>query len=193
MRYFKYIDIDNYQAVAHNSRAFVSEIYSKQIRDQKSIFQQIPWKIYLKYCPEILTAFSKYDLEPTSAFIYLIYNQAQAPLHIDTLSNTSNKCRVNIPIFNCEYSRTEFYTYKDRDLLLNTIWNQRAYGGYIELDETDVNVEKVDEVVVDRPTILRVQEIHRVLVDNINIPRTVLSFRTIKDPVYLLEEEDANC
>ena len=55
-------------------------------------------------------------------------------------------------------------------------------------DQPDVFLPRAGEV-----TERRVQEPHRVIINNNYLPRTVLTLFTEKDPVYLLEEEDATC
>ena len=72
-------------------------------------------------------------------------------------------------------------------------YQDNGLNGYLRYMDEDPNLVKVDEVVVDRPTIMRVQQPHRVIIDNNYVPRVVLTFFTRKDPVYLLEEEDATC
>lgn len=194
MKYYKYIDIDNCQAVIDNSRRFVAETYAAILENKMSIFRQINWKKYISYCPEIMTAFSKYDLEPHSGFIYILYHQAMAPIHVDFIHHKRNLCRINIPVFNCEYSRTAYYKNRQIKYIGDTEplrhFVDPGICSYIKYDEDDVSIEKVDEVVVDRPTILRVQEPHRVIIDKNHLPRVVLTLRTHKDPVYLLEEEE---
>jgi hypothetical protein len=194
MRYFKHIDLDNYQLILENSRRFVSDEYGTYLNNKKSLFQQISWKTYLNHCPEILTSFSKYELQPIGGFIYIIFTQDIAPLHIDYI-NKFNKCRINIPIYNCEHSHTEYYRIIDTfSKNTNSFYKNTETCRYIKYDENDPNLEKVDEVVVDRPTVMRVQEPHRVIINSDYVPRVVLTFRTNKDPVYLLEEvEDAIC
>lgn len=195
MRYFKHIDIDNYQKVLDNSTRFVSENY---LTSQSSSFQQFDWTTYVSYCPEILTAFSKYDLEPYAGFVYIIYNQDESPLHTDYVSDVHNKCRINIPIFNCEFSRTFYYRKttealeQERVVQKNSMFDavtKTKFINYIKYKEDDPSLEKVDEVVVDRPTIMRVQEPHRVMIDSNHVPRVVLTIHTRKDPAYLLDDD----
>lgn len=197
MRYFKYIDIDNYQTIKEKSIKFVSDRYPN---NGQSSFRQFDWNTYVEYCPEILIAFTKYDLIPYTGYIYSIYDQDSSPLHLDYISDIHNKCRINIPIFNCEYSKTFYYRKLINNLEVDRVIQQdimtdpnnksnSKFINYIKFDENDPMLEKVDEVVVDRPTIIRVQEPHRVMVDSNHIPRVVLTIHTYKDPVYLLEDE----
>ena len=193
MRYFKYIDINNCQTVLKKSRDFVSEVYAIQIEKQESLFQAFNWKSYISYCPEILTAFSKYDLEPFGGFIYILFTQSKAPIHVDVISKRVNQCRINIPIFNCEYSRTFYYSKIDGiSPTEGPVFYETNTGivssRYIRYQDNDPTLQKVDEVVLNKPTVMRVQEPHRVIIDPIQVPRVALTIRTRKDPVYLLEE-----
>ena len=192
MNYFKYININEYKLVLEKSRKFVLETYNTYLEKHESLFQLINWKSYVNYCPEILTAFSDYKLEPVTGYIYIIFDQKLAPIHIDYISNFVNKCRINIPIFNCEHSKTLFYRKINNAGVVTPqmvkINKGLSSSSYIRYDENDSALEKVDEVIVDKPTILRVQEPHRVIIDHTHIPRVVLTIQTRKDPVYLLEE-----
>ena len=197
MRYFKYIAIDNYQIIREKSVKFFLKNYSS-IRT--SVFQQFDWTEYVKHCPEILTAFSRYDLEPYTGFIYIIYKQEESPLHTDYVNSAYNKCRINIPVINCEFSKTFFYKKVSSALAQERIMQNDIMTDpdnesnskpidYIKYDENDFSLEKVDEVVVDRPTVMRVQEPHRVMIDSNHVPRVVLTIHTRKDPVYLLNDD----
>ena len=122
----------------------------------------------------------------------IFFNQAKAPPHIDYINKKRNQCRINIPVFNCEHSVTEYYNYTGT-MEQGITYQDNGLNGYLRYMDEDPNLVKVDEVVVDRPTIMRVQQPHRVIIDNNYVPRVVLTFFTRKDPVYLLEEEDATC
>lgn len=191
MRYFKYIDIDNYQSIIEKSRKFVLEKY---LSSQKSTFSILDWITYIKYCPEILTAFSKHGLIPYSGYIYSIFDKYSAPIHVDVINKKRPyKCRINIPIYNCEHSRTFYYRQINNPKVLEKFsphFHNAGFTSYIKYEDDDPTLEKVDEVVVDRPTIMRVQEPHRVVIDQNYLPRVVLTFRMNIDPVYLLEEEE---
>lgn len=197
MRYFKYIDIDNYPHIKEKSIKFVEDVFLTQ---RRSMFQQFNWENYLEYCPEIMEAFTRYDLVPYTGFVYIIYKQEDSPLHIDYISKIHNKCRINLPLVNCEFSKTIYYKTPLTDFNAervvqgdvmtdpNNEENSKLIN-YLKFNEDDPGLSKVDEVVVDKPTIMRVQEAHRVMIDSTKVPRVVLTIHTYKDPVYLLEDE----
>jgi hypothetical protein len=197
VKYYKHIEIDNYQTIRENSVRFVLDKYLVKTH---SSFRQFDWNLYVQYCPEIVPALAKYDLVPYGGFVYTINSQDSSPLHIDYISDIYNKCRINIPIFNCEHSKTFYYKKIDKDVQGTSVTQSDImfYSkesdtktiSYMKFDPNDPGLEKVDEMIVDRPTVIRVQEPHRVMIDSNHVPRVVLTIHTYKDPVYLLEDEN---
>jgi len=93
-------------------------------------------------------------------------------------------CRINIPVLNCEGSITEFYT--GGKYVPHTANNNGEFSFLIIEDFS--SAIKVAEVEILKPTVLRIQEPHRV-VPNLNIlPRITLSLVMNKDPVFLLDQ-----
>jgi len=193
MIYYKHIELKNYDTILEKSKKYITDNF---LTKKSSGFSALDWADYLAQCPEILTAFDEYGWTPCAGFVYVIYKQSDAPLHFDYVSDIYNKCRINIPIFNCEYSTT-FY-YKNKGSAPNQIITPKFFyspelGGqrsisYHKFDNDDPNLIKVDEVIVDKPTIMRVQEPHRVFINETKVPRVVITLHTNIDSVTLLDK-----
>ena len=153
----------------------------------KGGFRFINWAEYTVYCPQILTAFSMYDLTPVLGFFLVTFTQRDSPLHIDYISSIiSNEwplCRINIPVLNCEGSITEFYT--GGKYVPHTANNNGEFS-FLKIEDFSL-VTKVAEVEILKPTVLRIQEPHRVVPNLNTIPRITLSLVMNKDPVFLLD------
>lgn len=187
MRYFKKITIKNYNTIVQKSKRYVLGKLNYSSVEMVN-FQKLVWTDYLTACPEILKAFSSYDLTPVNVSVYSLAVLKECPLHIDYISDKHHKCRINIPLLNCEHSKTYYYKFVKDKYSREPLYQPNGFS-YIKLKVDDPALEKVDYVVVDRPTIIRVQEPHRVVINENYVPRVVLTFDFDKDPVYLLEDE----
>lgn len=100
--------------------------------------------------------------------------------------NPSETCswpfvRINLPILNCENTKTVFYTATKWEPV--TVTQPTVYA-YHKIE----NLKIADSVEVIRPTALRTQEIHNVISFNKNKPRVTLTCYFDPDPVHLLED-----
>lgn len=176
MIYYKQIDIDSFDIIQTKTLEFINS------RGQPKIgFSVLPMKEYTEYCPEILTAFSRYNIKPVSCALYTTTEQEQSRVHVDYILDNMPQCRINIPILNCEGSRTEFYTGGEYD-----VYTQPNGIPYLEIKKDSV-ATKVDEVEITVPTIIRVQKPHRVNSNLVRVPRICMTVRCDVDPVFLLE------
>ena len=174
MIYHKYIEIDNLEKVQENSLAYVLSL--GKLSTGLSILN---WADYTKQCPEVLTSLARYKIRPTLAAIYVSYSHDASYVHRDYQSKTKNQCRINIPLMNCEGSKTEFYSGGTYSAIVQP--NGLTY--YILEDDS---ATKVTEVEIIKPTVIRIQEPHRVVTNPERNPRICLSLHTNIDPVFLL-------
>ncbi len=177
MKYYKYIDLDNFDLIKNKSIDFIKPI------------DKIPYglsfinhNLLLSNCPELATSLIKLGFEIKAIALYTTY--INGPIHIDYKTDRMNKCRINIPLINCEGSITEFFAKGEYDSTL-----QKNGLEYFRQKENDTTAMKVAEVTVSKPTILNIQEPHRVVnKQNGQVPRICMSVFTDKDPYFLLEE-----
>lgn len=119
--------------------------------------------------------FVKMNLSVVATAFYVTYDNVQGSLHTD---NSKSQARINIPILNCENTYTEYYTVSKTRLHTNDRYT-------VKLPTDDAVIELVDRVELTCPTVIRVNEFHKVTLGNI-APRISLTVRFDHDPVYLL-------
>lgn len=176
MNYYRIIDIEDLDLIQRKTRQFIFSEVTLGIG-----FSILQWDRYINMCPEILHQFNKYDLFPVKAGIYVTTETYQSKVHIDYVSEKYHQCRINIPILNCEGSKTEFYkggTYKQ-----TTQVNQLSF---LQISDDLNSLEKMCEVEIIKPTVIRVQEPHRVVTNEERIPRICMTLFMDKDPVFFL-------
>ena len=105
MNYFKYIEIDNFELIQHKTLNFLT----RNNWMHRIGFEILPFEEYLLECPEIITAFNRYDIKPILVATYIMVEQDMSRIHIDYKTSYMSLARINIPIVNCEGSSTEFY------------------------------------------------------------------------------------
>lgn len=181
MQYYKSIEINNFDLIKQTTLQYAIE---KNHLIKKGTFRFINWLEYTMYCPQILTAFSKYDLKPVNGYFIVTHTQEDSDLHIDYISNKLPICRINVPVLNCEGSITEFYT--GGKYLPYTANSNRTFS-FLMIENFSL-ATKVAEVEILKPTVLRIQSPHRVVPNLNTVPRITLSLIMNKDPVFLLDE-----
>ena len=119
--------------------------------------------------------FKEFDLSVVSTAFYVTYNNDQGNLHSD---NSNLQARINIPILNCRNSYTEYYTVSKTRFYTNDRYT-------VKLPEDDAIVELVDRVELTCPTVIRVNEFHKITLGDLT-PRISLTISFDRDPIYLL-------
>ena len=94
------------------------------------------------------------------------------------MGTTSTTCRINIPIRNCEYSETTFYTLKDN------VSVNRNIKDVVLVTEDDCNI--VDKVSLRYPTALAVGQYHSVNMTENIFPRISITVGFKEDTSHLL-------
>lgn len=113
----------------------------------------------------------------------LVMNQDFILPHQDSPAETCTwpVVRINLPILNCDDTKTVFYTANKWEPV--TITEPTVYS-YHKLE----NLKIADSVEITKPTALRTQEIHNVISFNKNKPRITLTCYFDPDPIYLLKD-----
>jgi hypothetical protein len=134
---------------------------------------------FLNVCPEIEKELQQHDIEIKNIGVYITYTQEHSKVHIDYINPNWNQCRLNIPILNTEGSTTEFYTGGNYKEIIQD-------NGLSYLESIDDSAVKVDEIEMITPTIIRIQNPHRVNTNITTVPRICLTIFTSKDMVSFL-------
>lgn len=176
MQYYKKIEIPNLQEIIAKCLAYVKtqkEIYYQYPRGS---FRHLNFKELVLHCPELMTAFSNYNIKPIHAVAIVIYRNTDMWVHIDSAPCLA---RINIPLQNCKNTYTEFYTGGEKEEYTNPFTGITA--------SKIVKAILVDRVEIDQATVIRVNEPHTVRLDERFAPRVTLSIAFDKDPIFILD------
>lgn len=183
MKYYKYIEIDNFKIIQEKTLEFL--VKNNLLNNAGLYF--IPWKEYTLEVSEILTAFDRYKIKPIQGATYITTEQNDSKVHIDYVTQAQHLCRINIPILNCVGSKTEFFKVPMKEFYVN----KQEYNNkfFFQIKDNATLVEKVDEVEIIYPTVIKIQQPHRVHTNLVTVPRVCLTLTMDKDPVFLLEDD----
>lgn len=170
MMYYKKLDLE-FSEVAKKTLE-----YAKINKDKiTSFWTNVNYDDFVKHVPEITTMFESMNLHPKRvAFVVAVKDVG---IHRDATTSTA---RINLPILNCEHSLTKFW----KTMVEPTLLQLPNGVPYMFLDEIDCNL--VEQVCLDKPTVLRITEPHSVHVGN-KVPRISLTIEFFEDLTYLLE------
>lgn len=179
MQYWKYIDIDYVDVITKKTYDFIK--YETEHLDKskyKGPFINLSHHAFINYVPEIRTAFKPYGLFFEDANIFLMWDNKDCLPHKDY---TDSIARVNLPILNCEGSKTIFYD----NLISKRVILPTLAPFYYTVNN---DYKKVDEVEIDRPTIVRISEGHHVVMNEEKFPRITLTMSFTPDIGLLLDD-----
>jgi len=178
--YKKFKAFPLYTEIREKSIAFIKQydfIYNRSVSTLMPLHQ---FGI-LEAVPEIKEACSILGLNPKFVAVHNINKQTDSAPHYDSVQPW---VRINIPLLNCEDSETIFYQDYDKSRIFLNPHN--ATTAYIMEDESVLT--KIDSVVLDCPTILRVSALHGVRIGT-GSPRMSLTLGFDYPALDLLEEE----
>lgn len=180
MKYFKEIDIKNFDIIVSKSLDFVKSkpaIYNRDLHTAS--WYSINLEEILKFVPEIVPSFSEFNIIPTMIAAYVMYHPTNTNLHVD---GWHAKARINLPLLNCNGTYTRFYTNVKTEKWINPTSKVLAYR-VINDDYTFA-----DEIEIKKATVLRTKEAHIVYMPELSpVPRITLTIGFNVDPVFLLE------
>jgi hypothetical protein len=172
-----------YNEIREKTISFIKQydfIYNRSIATLMPLQQ---FEIFEKV-PEIKQAFNQIGLNPVFAAVHTMRLQEDSAPHHDRVQPL---VRINIPLINCETSETIFYEdYEKSKIFINP---HNGTTAYIMEDESVLT--KVDSVVLDYATILRVSALHSVRIGS-GSPRISLTVGFDYDGLDLLEENKLN-
>lgn len=182
MIYHKKIELNGWKPAA-------DEIYQYVKNNTHFLRQQAFWNTLSqtkhKHCYNTLAPVFESAGFKLLRISFLIIVEPAVAIHTDTESGIENQslARVNIPVLNCENTETRFYSSVKWEPIVKKLGNGIKYT-YHSPD----NCKFESSVSLTEPTILRVKELHNVIVHNPVYPRITLTCALDPDPVYLLEE-----
>jgi hypothetical protein len=178
-RYYQKIEIDHLDIIKIKCLEY--------IKTQTDIYYQKPLGAYRNLnfteltacCPELLTAFNRYNIVCTYAAAFVTYRNLDILVHID---NGNNQARINIPLENCKNTFTRFYKGGTPLSYVNEI------TGTIATRFIGPGITLVDQVEIDQATVVRIKAPHSVMMDEDHAPRVTLTLGFDRDPGFLLED-----
>jgi hypothetical protein len=182
MRYYKKIEIDYFDEIVSNTVKYLKEqkpdIYKKSIA---ATYYVLDLNEFKQHCPKLDLGFSRYNIVCNFAVAFVMNKTSEVKVHIDRYN--LGKARINLPILNTHNTFTRFYTGGTFTAYTNPLTNITSLGlSGIE------GLKLVDQVEIDKPTVMRVNEPHDILKLNSEMPRITLTLGFDKDPVFLLED-----
>ena len=176
MKLYQFIVIYNYNIIVSKFKNYLEK--KELINSKHTGYIPIDKNELIKICPELVSSFFNLGLTIVGSAIYRTTGNTQSPVHIDY---APYKCRINIPIINCEYSSTVYYKADIKEIR----HQDHSKVNYIEC----INAVEFDRVTINNPTILRIDTPHRVIMDEDRSPRICLTIRCNPDPIMLFTKE----
>jgi hypothetical protein len=183
MIYHKSINLDGWQEATADVYNYVKK--NTNYLNRHGFFWNTLSKVKHTPCYDALAPVFKsagFDLIRIS---FLIINEPSVTIHADTNYPGQAPCaaRINLPVLNCDDSETRFYSAIKWDPIVKKLGNGVTYEYH-----TPENCKLESVTTISGPTILRVNELHNVILHKPIYPRITLTCTLDPDPVYLLEE-----
>lgn len=181
MRYYRRLAIANLEALTQKALNFVKERPNVFYRKQGINLIRLPIDEFKLACPEVQEFATPLGLTLTDALTFVLWHPSQCGIHRDSWRH---KARINIPLLNGKNTYTYFYDN------VETIETRNAAGSVVVVAK-DQSTPHVDFVETTEPIVLRVQELHNVMLPYTSpVPRITLSLGFDVDPVFLLDEPE---
>ena len=181
MIYYKKICIDNLEIIQSKVLEFIKLQPNIYFRRSNTSYNHLVVSELLQCCPELVSSFAKFDLKIVFAAAHCMWKNNQVAVHIDRVPW---EARINVPILNTNGSSTVFYTNAQYKEDIHVMSNGRKYDVYTITSKDYVEIDRVE---VDQPTVLRVREAHKVIINEAFAPRIAITLGFDKDPIYMLD------
>lgn len=180
LTYYKKIELENFDTVIEKCLAYIKgidTIYNR--KTPRTSWYNVSVEELTSVCPELVTAFNKYDLKIVMAAAYVMYHNSHTLVHVD---NYKYQTRINLPLLNCKNTYTNFY--ESDGELVKWVNPQSGEASYSTTGKTRL----VDRVEIEQATVIRVAALHDVALSaNAKVPRITLTLGFDKDTTFLLE------
>lgn len=143
------------------------------------IFVPLTVKDLIDHCPVFEEFFKINGFAVTAAAFYVAESTSPHRIHVD---HGTRRSRINLPVLNCQHSRTVFYKLQpnsfDFDILGNGVRYYRS---------SDSQPREMASVTITKPTVINILEPHDVIVTKDNVRRIAITVGTDPEPDFLLE------
>lgn len=178
MIYYKKLQLNNFYEIQEKISSYIIDYVNQNITEKKIFYNFIPDFDLQKFKQDIPKLFKIIQDSLESEIILMsylfIHEHSYVPIHIDGNDmNVKKRIRLNWPILNGASASTIFYKQlKNIEPTFKSLSNG-VCGYYYELDDC----YKVDEYILDSPTLMSVKELHGVKIIDDKLPRIILSMR----------------
>jgi hypothetical protein len=174
-RYFKYLNLD-WQTASKKLAKMSNELSEKAV-SIRSNWLDANTKTILEQAPELIEMVK--PLNATIRWVAFFVSQGNpGVVHID--SDTFSKCRINIPIQNCDDTETQFFTCSSKPIRI-TLPNNVVYH---RIDREKCTY--VDHFKLTQPVLFRNTEPHMVVCNHDRV-RISCTISLNEDLEYLLQ------
>lgn len=163
-QYFKYLDLD-WKIASEKMANLYSNSLIKTSKQRKSPWLDVNQQQVIKQVPELVEMVR--PLKATIRFIAFFISSGPGAIHTD--SDPYSKCRINIPILNCDDTETQFFKCTGTPILT---YLPNGAGLYRIAPET---CTLVDAFKLTQPVLFRNTEPHKVVCnhDRVRISCTI--------------------
>jgi hypothetical protein len=177
--YYRKIKIDYLSEIITKCLSYVKT--QEDIYFQKTVgaYRNLNFDELIDCCPELLTAFDRYNIKCTYAATFVTYQNLGIFPHRD---GGNDQARINIPLENCKNTFTGFYK---GGMPLSYV---NKTTGTIATRFIGPGITLIDQVEIDQATVIRVKAPHSVKMDEDHFPRVTITIGFDRDPVFLLDE-----
>lgn len=180
-KYYRKIHLSNFDEIQSQCLEAIKKhdkVYERY--EENTSYYLLDHRVVEETSPALVKALAEYDLKCCYAMAYVMYKKTHTRVHMD---KHFHRCRINIPIMNCENTYTCFYENVNLQERITPL------GLYHKIAD-DTEYLPVDKIEMDSPAIIAVQEPHKVIMpDNAPAPRITMSLGTVTDPSFLLDPE----
>ena len=156
MQYYKFLDLE-FEHVSVKLKSF----YLKNENMFKTFWTNVSLVPIINEIPELQEMFDPLRITIKSVSFVKSTNRF-SEIHRD---HTVYLSRINLPVLNCELTKTKFYT-TDKEPTKKLLPNGVTYLSFNAKD-----CVQADSFCLSQPALLKVQELHQVCSDNPNLPR----------------------
>lgn len=170
MKYFKELDIPNYEQCDRELKNYFNFLYPEKSK-VKNFFNFPDKEQFILHCPTVLNSFKQLGLNFKSIFMIGVVENTSRNIHID---GSIHPCRLQWPVLNEESVDTVWYEADKKNQIKQLLPNGVFYISYRIQDCKEIARKNIT-----KPTIIRVEEPHAVnrTTDNPEkFPRVAFSF-----------------
>jgi hypothetical protein len=178
MKYFKYLDLE-YKNVADKLLAYIYDNADTILYSHNYAWKEVDTADVLNKVPELIEMFTPLSLN-IKYLAFSITKVSHGSIHID--NDKFSKCRINIPLLNCDKSETKFFTVDESPTLVV------QPSGITLLKVNPDRCVHVNQYYLTQPVVFRNSEPHQVVSYNENQPRIICTIGFHEDIEYLLTD-----